>query len=79
MQKAKRSGIDGLFWYFRFNGFFLISNGFLITDDIIKNDFDGVSSLIFPTKVRLFVLILKYNCFIHELQMPEVWLFLFEK
>ena len=38
----------------------------------------GVSSAChrcFFTQVRLFVLILQYNCFTHELQMPEVRLF----
>ena len=30
----------------------------------------------FFTQVRLFVLILNYNCFTHELQMPEVRLFI---
>jgi hypothetical protein len=43
-----------------------------------KNDFDScVRSFVF-TKVRPFVLILKYSCFTHELQMPEVRLFLRE-
>ena len=30
----------------------------------------------FFTQVRLFVLIFNYNCFTHELQMPEVRLFI---
>ena len=30
----------------------------------------------FFTKVRLFVLIFEFNCFTHELQMPEVRLFI---
>jgi hypothetical protein len=58
-------------------------------DDVSIYDFDGVSSLFsachrrvigvsslfFLTQVRLFVLILNYNCFTHELHMPEVRLF----
>jgi hypothetical protein len=48
-------------------------------DGIIKNDFDGVSSLFFHKRVRLFVLILMYNCFTHELHMPEVHFFFYLK
>ena len=33
----------------------------------------------FFTKVRLFVLIFKFNCFTHELQMPQVRLFFLKK
>ena len=81
MQMAEHSGTDGLFWYFRFNGnFSQIRRIFNWTDEITKNDFDGVSLLFFfNNKTRLFVLILKYNCFTHGPQMPEVRLFLKKK
>jgi hypothetical protein len=75
MQIAKHLGTHGLFWYFRFNGNFVRFNGILIEDEIIKNDFDLCAAVCF-TKVRPFVLILKYNCFTHELLMPKVRLFL---
>ena len=45
MQMAEYSGTDGLFWYFRFDGNFSQIQRILIKDDIIKNNFDGVSSL----------------------------------
>jgi hypothetical protein len=47
MQMVKRSGTDGLYWYLRFNGFFTEDDISNTEDDIIKNDFDGVSSLFF--------------------------------
>ena len=47
---------------------------FFIYDEIIKNDFDScVRSCL--TKVRASVLILTYNCFTHELLIPEVRFF----
>jgi hypothetical protein len=36
---------DFIGWYFRFNGNFTEDDISKIEDDIIKNDFDGVSSL----------------------------------
>jgi hypothetical protein len=67
-------GIDGYFGTSDSTEILVRSDGILIKDEIIKNDFVGVSSMFF-TKVRLFVLILKYNCFTHELHMPGVRLF----
>jgi hypothetical protein len=68
-------GLNPLYWYFRFNENFTEDDISKTEDDISKNDFDGASSLFF-TQVRLFVLILNYNCFTHELHMPEVLFFL---
>jgi hypothetical protein len=75
MQMAEQSRIAGLFWYFRFDGNFCLNSTEIICDDIIKNDFDSCARVFFFPKVRSFVLILKYNCFTHGLQMPEVRLF----
>ena len=75
---AEQSGTGGLFWYFIFNGYFCPDSTEIICHEIIKNDFDScVRGFVF--KVRSFVLILNYNCFTHELQMPEVRLFYLKK
>ena len=68
------AGTDGLFWYFKFNGKFVRWIFILIDGEIIKNDFDSCVRSRF-TKVRPFVLMLKYNCFTHELLILKVRLF----
>ena len=75
MQMIERLGTDGLYRYCRFNGILekMISairkmiSAFMISMAFLRYFF---------TQVRLFVLISNYNCFTHELQMPEVRLFI---
>ena len=72
---TERLGTDGLYWYCRFNGILekMISairkmiSAFMISMAFLRYFF---------TKVRLFVLIFNFNCFTHEVQMPEVRLFI---